>query len=345
MRSAFRRAAIPILALLLSACDGGGPEPASVVLYSSIDDTYTRQITRAFEQETGIRVKVVTDSEAAKSTGLLQRLLAEKERPVADVFWSGDVMRALKLRAAGISDPLADAGGEIPGFDRAWGIGTGPGRLRMIAFNSRLLKPGQVPQRVEDLATPGVANRCCLANPLFGSTLMHAAMLLQLWGREKAEKFFRDFAANGGRVLASNGEVKRRVSDGEFAFGLTDSDDVAVAIGDGKDLGYRLPDQGEGDSGAVLIPSAAVLVRGAPHRDSGERLAHFLGRADMQRMLRDGEAAFFPLLPGGAEKIAKVWSFDFAEIKLAPRMNEQTIAIFETWAGSFLETWVQDRQR
>ena len=316
-----------------------------VVLYSSIDDTYALAVSRDFEKQTGIHVDVVTDSEAAKSTGLAQRLLAEKDRPLADVFWSGDVMRALRLRAGGVAAAVIPQAQNALGVDPQWGFAVGPGRVRLIAFNTELAKRDQAPQGIEDLAKEGIANRSCLANPMFGSSSMHAAMLLQVWGKERAERFFRDFVAHGGRVLASNGEVKRRVANGEFAFGLTDSDDVAVALSEGKHLGYVVPDQGAEGMGAVLIPSVAVVVRGAPHPEAAVKLAQFLSLPSVQVTLRDSDAAFFPLGGDGVATPHKTWDFDLASVQLAPRMSEASVGVFEQWVNSFIEPWLDASQR
>jgi len=68
-----------------------------VVVYSSVDEIFARPIAERFERETGIRVRLVPDTEETKSTGLLNRLIAEKTRPQADVFWSGDPVRAAIL--------------------------------------------------------------------------------------------------------------------------------------------------------------------------------------------------------------------------------------------------------
>jgi iron(III) transport system substrate-binding protein len=76
--------------LLFGACtavgcspNGGGHE---VVVYTSVDEVFARPIAEQFERETGTRVRLVPDTEETKSTGLLNRLIAERERPQADVF-------------------------------------------------------------------------------------------------------------------------------------------------------------------------------------------------------------------------------------------------------------------
>ena len=315
-----RTICLALAAVLLVTC-GRTPEPSSsVVLYSSIDDTYARLASREFEKATGIHVDLVTDSEASKSTGLVHRLIAEKESPVADVFWSGDPMRAARLQSSGV--------GEI--------VGSGPSRVRVIVFNPQVIAASEVPRKIEDLSLPAHAARCCIANPLFGTTSMHAATLLKVSGRERAERFFNDFASHGGRVLASNGEVKRRVATGEFALGITDSDDVAVGLGEGKSLDFLVPDQGSADIGAVIVPAVPVLIQRAPHPDHAKKLAQFLSSEFMQRLLAESDAEF---LPATAVDLSHL-KLKLTDIHAAPTLNAEEVAGFDEWQRAFLEPWV-----
>jgi iron(III) transport system substrate-binding protein len=73
-------------------------------------------VLKDFEKETGIQVKAVFDTEEAKSTGVMNRLLAEKNNPQADVYWANEPVRADVLRQQGISTPFAPANArQIPG--------------------------------------------------------------------------------------------------------------------------------------------------------------------------------------------------------------------------------------
>src|SRR5262245_4347153 len=87
-------------AALLAGC---GRARAEVVVYCSVDEGYARPILETFTKELGIEVRLVSDSEETKSSGLLSRLLAERARPRADVFWSGDPVRAEVLKVQSIS--------------------------------------------------------------------------------------------------------------------------------------------------------------------------------------------------------------------------------------------------
>ena len=86
--------------LLLPSCKDNN----QVVVYTSVDQVFSEPVLMAFENKTGIKVKAVYDTEEAKSTGVLNRLLSEKDNPRCDVFWSGDPMRADVLRQKDISE-------------------------------------------------------------------------------------------------------------------------------------------------------------------------------------------------------------------------------------------------
>ncbi|RUM88347.1 MAG: iron ABC transporter substrate-binding protein [Thermodesulfatator sp.] len=283
--------------LLFPACtqDKG----KQVVVYTSVDDIFARPVAQEFEKTTGISVKLVTDTEETKSTGLLNRLIAEKNRPVADVFWSGDPARAALLKKKGVSAPyISPAAQGLPvEFSDPEGYWISfSTRARMIIYNSEHVAEGKKPTSIYDLVNERFKGKACIANPLFGTTSMHAAALFQVLGDEKAKQFFEDFATNGGQILGSNGDVKNKVASGQCLLGLTDSDDVSVAVMEGKPVGYVFPDQDA--FGTLLIPNCAVLIKGAPHLAEAQKFMDFLLGPETERMLAQSRAAQIPLRPG-----------------------------------------------
>ena len=92
--------------LTLAACTNGRHDAVNVaVAYVSEDQVFSEPILRDFERETGIRVQAVFDTEETKSTGVMNRLLAEKDNPRADVFWANEPIRAEYLKQQGIAPP------------------------------------------------------------------------------------------------------------------------------------------------------------------------------------------------------------------------------------------------
>ena len=67
-----------------------------VVIYTSVDQVFSEPILDKFQADTGITVKAVYDVEAAKTTGLVNRLISEKNKPLADVWWSGEVAQTIQ---------------------------------------------------------------------------------------------------------------------------------------------------------------------------------------------------------------------------------------------------------
>lgn len=336
----------PVLAglALLAGCGReepqGGTEaelPSPVVVYSSVDDVFARPIAQRFQEETGIEVRLVPDTEETKSTGLLNRLIAEKERPQADVFWSGDPVRAAVLKRHGISAPYrSPAAAELPPrFSDPEGHWTGfSARARVLLYNRDMVPEAQAPDSIFALLEPRFRGRTCLANPLFGTTSMHAAALFAVLGEERARQFFEGFAANGGRIVSSNGEVRRRVSNGECAVGITDTDDANVARLEGKPVGIVFPDAG--GLGTLIIPNTAVLIAGAPHPEAGRRFIDFLLAPETEKALAQSEAAQMTVRPGltppsGMPALADLKAMEVDYGRLAVLLEELSRGFLKDW--------------
>lgn len=330
-----------VLLLLLLVCGAGckpGDKPANtVVVYASVDDVFARPIAEKFQEQTGIEVKLVPDTEETKSAGLLNRLIAEKARPQADVFWSGDPVRAAVLKAKGISAPYkpanpADTTGRYSDSAGYWTALSA--RARVIIYNTELVSAGQEPKSLNDFLDPKWRSKACLANPLFGTTSMHAAALFVVLRDDKAKAFFDGLRTNDVKMLSSNGEVKRRVAAGDFAFGLTDTDDASVAINEGKAVGMIYPDQD--GMGTLIVPNAAVLIANGPNPKNAKKFIDYLMTTEVEKALAESEAAQMPLRPG-VPLPANVKRVD--EIKAMPVDYEKLGARLEELSRGFLKDW------
>jgi iron(III) transport system substrate-binding protein len=59
-----------------------------------------------------------------------------------------------------------------------------------------------------------------------------------------------------------------------------------------------VPDQGEGELGAFLVPTAVLIVRGAPHPEAARRLVDHLLSPETERSLALADCAQIPLRAG-----------------------------------------------
>ena len=261
------------LALALASGASCGDAALEVVPYASVDQVFSEPIFRSFEEESGIRVRAVFDTEETKSTGVLNRIIAEEDAPQADVFWSGDPARAFLLIGRGLVEPYRSPNaGRIPmEFRSEDGMWTGfAARARVLLVNTDLVSETERPVSIRDLANTRWRGQTAIANPLFGTTTMHTAALFAVWGEETAKAFFDTLKSNDIQIASSNGEVKRLVVSGEVAFGLTDTDDAYSAVQEGAPVAIVYPD-GD-DLGTLVMPTVAVMIRGAPHPEAARRL-------------------------------------------------------------------------
>ncbi len=324
--------------LALCAC-GSNPQdsPGQVVVYTSVDQVFAEPVLQALEQQQGIEVLAVYDTEETKSTGVLNRLLAEAEHPRADLFWSGDPFRPQILIARGLVSPYEpQAAGEIPaafrGTDGSW---TGfSARARVILVNTESVPAGERPSSVRDYLDPRWKDQAAIANPAFGTTTTHIAALFDAWGDEQGRAFLSGLRANGVRVAASNGEVKRLVSAGEVAWGVVDTDDAAVAVQSGAPVELIFPDAG--GLGTLVIPTAVVRIAGGPNPEPAEAAMEYLSSAEVEEALAHAACRQMPLragvpTPPGVRSVAEI---DAMEVDYAAlgREVERLHPGFVAWA-------------
>lgn len=332
---------VPVLASaagLAGLCAGQGctSEPA-VVVYTSVDQVFSEPVLRRFEQRSGIRVRAVYDTEETKSTGVLNRLIAEARQPQADVFWSGDPVRPFLLLDRGLVEPYRSPQASLipSGFKAADGSWTGfAARARVLLVNRERLGGRAAPASVRDLADRRWKGEAAIANPVFGTTTMHVAAWFGVWGADAAEAFLAALRDNDVRVASSNGEVKRLVAAGEVTFGLTDTDDAFVAVQSGAPVDVVYPDQD--GLGTLVMPTVAVLLRGSPNPAAGRRLIDHLLSADVESALAE-TAAHMPLRPDArhpshVRAAAQIRSMEIDYAEVAARMEAIQPGL-RAWSG------------
>ncbi len=252
----------------------------TVVVYTSVDQVYSEPIFRDFENTTGIKVLAVYDVEATKTTGLVNRLIAEKRYPMADVFWSGEFGQTLLLKNQSVLARYASpsASDIPPNFRDEENYWTGfGGRARVFIVNTDKLSPDQYPQTINDMLDSRYpASSIGIAYPMFGTSATHAAALYSLLGREKASAFFSNISQRQIRVTDGNSVVRNLVADGQLAFGLTDTDDACSALEKGAHVAIIVPDQKPSETGTLVIPNTVALIAGAPHSREAQTFIDYL---------------------------------------------------------------------
>lgn len=282
-----------VLASLLAGCLPGKP---AVVVYTALDEMYSRPILDDFTAETGILAQTVYDTEAAKTTGLVTRLIEEKGRPRADVFWNNEVAQTIVLKGKGVLQPYhSPAAKAFPErFKDVEGYWTGfAARGRVLIYNTNLTKTP--PTSIQAFVDPQWAGKAAIARPLFGTTATQASALFAFWGEDKAMAFFKGIEDNRVAILAGNASVRDAVARGDYAFGWTDTDDANGAVEDGLPVKWLFPDQD--GIGTLVIPNTVALTAGAPHPEAAKKLIDYLLSPAVEAKLAGLRSLQIPLNP------------------------------------------------
>ncbi|TWT30326.1 putative binding protein component of ABC iron transporter precursor [Posidoniimonas corsicana] len=285
------------LALAVGCGSGSQPANQEVVVYTALDQEFSKPIFDAFTRQTGITVKPKFDGESTKTTGLVSALIAEKDRPRCDVFWNNEALHTLRLKELGMLAPYpspaaADYPADAQGPAGAWhGFAA---RARVLIVNTNIIAEARRPDSINDIIDAQWYDRVGVAKPLFGTTATHAACLFVALGEGDAKDFFEGVKRNA-RILSGNRQVARAVASGQLAFGLTDTDDAMLEVEAGAPVTIIYPDQDDDQLGTLFIPNTLAILKDCPNPGPARQLVDYLLSPDVEGRLVMGPSAQIPL--------------------------------------------------
>ncbi|MCI5954431.1 MAG: extracellular solute-binding protein [Lachnospiraceae bacterium] len=292
-----RVAAIGLSLLFVLGSTACGKKQEEVVVYTAVDQVFADEIFAMFEEETGIKVRAVYDTEANKTTGLTNRIIAESERTVCDVFWNNEFIQTIDLEKKGMLQPyVSSEANTIPDYYKAengtWtAIG---GRARVFLVNTDLLTEQEYPDSIYDFVNGKYEGKeLAIAYPMFGTTRTMAAAIYAQLGEEKAREYFQTMADNGVCVVDGNSVTKDMAASGQVAIGFTDTDDAKEAISDGAPVVMVFPDQQDDGMGTLMTPATAAIIKDAPNQENAKAFVDFILSEKVERKLV--EMGFFDI--------------------------------------------------
>ncbi|HUQ68046.1 MAG TPA: substrate-binding domain-containing protein [Planctomycetaceae bacterium] len=297
-------AVIAALALTGLWLNGANPlaDSASrpLVVYCAHDAVYSEDILREFERQTGLPLDIRFDTEATKSLGLVQLLQRERQQPRCDVFWNNELLGTLDLQAHGLLLPYQGEGWQrmperFRDADGHW-VGFGA-RMRVWIVNTQQMSADESSVQ---WALALEASRVAMAQPMFGTTLTHYAVLSDAMGLPALQELHRDLRRRGLREVPGNGLVKDLVAAGTCDCGWTDTDDTFVALDAGAPVAM-LPIEVNGNT--IVIPNTAAIIRGTQRETDAQRLVNFLTSRDTELRLAKSSARQIPLGDIGDERL------------------------------------------
>jgi iron(III) transport system substrate-binding protein len=254
---------LPLLLAALAGCSAR----REVVVYTSQDEVYADPIFKEFTKRTGVPVRAVYDSEAVKTVGMANRLMAERVHPACDLFWNNEEFRTRLLAAEGIFDATE---GWVP-------LGH---RSRRIVVNTDLVKIMHYPRSPEELTNSFWRGHVAIAYPMFGTTSTYFLALRQALREPRWLAWCTTLMANKPLLVDGNSVVVKFVTSGQAWVGLTDSDDIQAAQKEGAPLKAL-----DLNRASLLIHNTLGLIAQAPHPAEARQLMEFLRSPEVAREL------------------------------------------------------------
>jgi len=261
-KSGLRHLAILAAALVVLP---GLAAAAEVVLYSSNPSELIDLVGKGFEEKTGIKVSVVR-----LGTGeAMKRIAAEKDKPLCDVFWSGDVAVLENAKENFQTYRSPEAAGLPAGYvekDARWTASNA--HVMIIMVNKALVKEADMPKTWKDLFAPQWKGKVVMANPeKSGSAYAQAYGIYKLYGIEGIQKLI-----GNAKILDSSSLIYKGVAAGEYPLGVTMEYAAYRYIeGGDKNVGIIYP-----TDGAFMAPEALGIVKNCPHPAEARKFVDYL---------------------------------------------------------------------
>jgi iron(III) transport system substrate-binding protein len=294
-----------LIGLISLVCLSGCSRPQSrVVVYCAQDREFAEGIFDEFKQKAGLEITPKYDIESEKSVGLAMEIGREKDRPRCDVHWNNEILWTIRLQRQGLLEPYASPSAEaFPAFakakDNTWCAFAE--RARVLLVNTKLLpKEEDRPRSLLDLTDPRWKGRVVMAKPNFGTSATQAACLFEVLGKEKAKQFYLDLKKNDVHIVPGNKQVADGVSEGQFAVGITDTDDAIGEVEAGKPVAIIFPDHDapkDSRMGTLFIPNTVAIIHGSPNQAGARKLVDFLLSPEVEAKLAQAESHQFPMNP------------------------------------------------
>lgn len=290
-----------------------GDEGEKVVIYTPFPEATAKELKRAFEAKTKIRVVQVKDG----TTRVHGRLRAEKDRPKADVWYGGGgIVPFISAAEEGLLEPYVPKGYDdmpeargnlvLRDSDFHW---TGMCIIALgYAYNPQVLPPEDAPKTWQELADPRFHNRIEMWDPgVSGTAMLFLGSALQRAGTEdEGWDYLKGYWQNL-KGYTVEGKPAFNVARGSVGIGIHFEHQVLEFIeeqaggdvaGGSDNIRWYLPP----DSPVSVDPIA--LIKNGPNPENGRRYIDFVMSEEGQRIVNRYFFSVDPDLPapGGMDE-------------------------------------------
>jgi len=302
-RGRWRWAAAALAAVIgasgLTIGSAGAASAETITVYNGQHPQLTQAIVKAFEQQTGIQVKVRTDDGIV----LADQILQEGSHSPADVYLTENSPELMLLTQHHLLAKLpASITSQIPTqYDsptKNW-VGVAL-RVSALSYDPSQISTSQLPASIMDLAKPKWKGKVAIA-PTDSDFVPLVGAVIAEHGQAAALKWLQGLKANA-TTYPDIESVVAAVNQGQQAVGVINQyywyrlrqEEGAAKM---HSQLYYFPHH---DVGAIENISGAAVVASSQHQAAAKKFVNFLVSPTAQRIIAAGDDYEYPARPGVA---------------------------------------------
>lgn len=288
----------PLLAAITLAGAFAGQAFANdeIVVYSSRIESLIKPVFEQYTEETGVKIKYITDREAP----LMARLKAEGANTPADLFITVDAGNLWQAEQMGILQPFesevikANIPSQYRSSSHSWtGLSL---RARTIVYSTERVNPEEL-STYEALADEQWKGRLCLrtSKKVYNQSL--TATLIETHGAEKTEELVTAWVNNlATEPFSDDTALLQAINAGQCDVGIVNSYYFGRLQAAEPDLKVKIFWPNQADRGVHVNLSGAGVTRHAPNPEAAKKFLEWLTGADAQQFFA-GVNREFPASP------------------------------------------------
>lgn len=220
------------------------------------------------------------------STELALALIEEGKNSRTDIFYAQDAgaLGALAKENRTLTIPEQLLNKVDKQFRSPTGQWTGiSGRVRVIDYNTKLVKPSELPTSVMQLTAPKWRNKVGWATTN-GSFQSFVTAMRVLEGDRKTLEWLRGMKANGAKNYSSNSAIVEALGRGEVALGLVNNYYLYRFTKTNPSFPVAVHHT-RGDAGALMNAAGLAVLNTTDQKSDAEKFVAYMLSPDVQKYL------------------------------------------------------------
>lgn len=310
-----------LLVLMLLLGTTGSLAQGVVVVYTARSESLNNAVILNFEQDTGIKVEVVTGG-----TGeLLKRVTGEAGNPLGDVLWAADeTMLSASADMFEVYVSPEDVNMQEAFRNKSGHFSPAFADPTVMIVNTALEGDKKI-TGFESLLDPSLKGKIAFGDPVNSSSAFQSLMaMLYAMGKDndplsdEAWAFVDQFLANlDGKMSNSSSQVYKGVAGGEYVVGLTWEDPAVSQANNGAPVRVVFPVEG-----AIFPGESVQIIKNAKNMDNAKLFVDYMLSEKVQQLV--GETLTVRPLRQGVALAA--YMTPTADIKLSDNYSEAWVA-------------------